>query len=130
LVAWSLFALELAQANKLLPSAREKFPTGAMASFRFDGAWKGLEPHGALLDSFIMPKAIAGVDPLASKGTRSLTAGISIYATAAATSLQASQAETVSSSNSMPLQVESVVATRLTERAKGRNAVTIPRSTN
>jgi hypothetical protein len=29
-----------ADLNKLLPSADEKFPTGAMASFRFDGAWK------------------------------------------------------------------------------------------
>jgi len=54
-------ALELAHADldKLLPSAGEKFPTGAMASFRFDGAWKALEPHGALLASFITPKSIA-----------------------------------------------------------------------
>ncbi len=61
-------ALELVQAdsNKLLPSAGEKFPTGAMASFRFDGAWKALEPHGAVLASFITPKAIAGVDTLTS----------------------------------------------------------------
>jgi IS6 family transposase len=37
-------ALELGDAdlNKLLPSAGGKFPTGAMASFRFDGAWKAL----------------------------------------------------------------------------------------
>jgi phosphohistidine phosphatase len=62
-------ALELAQAdsNKLLPSAGEKFPTGAMASFRFDGAWKALEPHGAVLASFITPKAIAGIDTLTSR---------------------------------------------------------------
>jgi phosphohistidine phosphatase len=54
-------ALELADAdlNKLLVSAGGKFPTGAMASFRFDGAWKALEPHGALLASFITPQAIA-----------------------------------------------------------------------
>jgi len=54
-------ALELAHADldKLLSSAGEKFPTGAMASFRFDGAWKALEPHGALLASFITPKSIA-----------------------------------------------------------------------
>ena len=46
-------ARELAQAdlNKLLPSTDEKFPTGAMASFRFDGAWKALEPHRAVLAS-------------------------------------------------------------------------------
>ena len=54
-------ALELAHAdlNELLPSAGGKFPTGAMASFRFDGAWKALEPHGAVLASYITPKAIA-----------------------------------------------------------------------
>jgi phosphohistidine phosphatase len=54
-------ALELAHAdlNKLLASAGGKFPTGAMASFRFDGAWKALEPHGAVLASYITPKTIA-----------------------------------------------------------------------
>ena len=53
-------ALELAHAdlNELLASAGGKFPTGAMASFRFDGAWKALEPHGAVLASYITPKAI------------------------------------------------------------------------
>jgi phosphohistidine phosphatase len=59
-------ALDLAQANseKLLRSGGEKFPTGAMASFRYDGAWKALEPHGAVLVSFKTPKAIAGIDTL------------------------------------------------------------------
>ena len=54
-------ALELAHAdlNNLLPSAGAKFPTGAMASFRFDKAWKALAPHEALLASFITPKSIA-----------------------------------------------------------------------
>ena len=54
-------ALELAHTdlNKLLSSAGGKFPTGAMASFRFDGAWKALEPRGALLTSFITPNSIA-----------------------------------------------------------------------
>ena len=42
-----------------LELARGKFPTGAMARFRFDGAWKALAPHGALLASFITPKSIA-----------------------------------------------------------------------
>jgi phosphohistidine phosphatase len=56
-------ARELAQADlNELPSSGEKFPTGAMASFRFDGAWKALEPHGAVLASFITPKAVAGVN--------------------------------------------------------------------
>jgi phosphohistidine phosphatase len=54
-------ALELAAAdvNNLLPSAGGKFPTGAMASFRFDGAWRELEPHSAVLASYVTPKAIA-----------------------------------------------------------------------
>jgi phosphohistidine phosphatase len=62
-------ALELAWAdlNKLLPPAGGKFPTCAMASFRFDGAWKALEPHGAVLASFITPKAIAGIDMLSTR---------------------------------------------------------------
>jgi phosphohistidine phosphatase len=55
-------AVELAQADQLLPFAGEKFPTCAMARFRFDGAWKALEPHGAVLTSFITPKTIAGID--------------------------------------------------------------------
>jgi phosphohistidine phosphatase len=54
-------ALELAQTDKPLPSAGEKFPTCAMASFRFRGAWKALEPHGAELISFITPKALGGI---------------------------------------------------------------------
>jgi phosphohistidine phosphatase len=58
-------ALELAHAdlNNLLPSTGGNFPTGAMASFRLDGAWKALEPHGAVLASFITPNAIAAIDP-------------------------------------------------------------------
>jgi phosphohistidine phosphatase len=54
-------ALELAHADldTPLPSADEKFPTGAMASFRFDGAWKALEPHRAFLASYITPKTVA-----------------------------------------------------------------------
>ena len=41
------FALELAKSNltKRLPSSGEKFPTGAMAAFRFDGAWKAMRGH-------------------------------------------------------------------------------------
>ena len=64
-------ALELADAdlNKLLVAAGGKFPTGAMASFRFDGAWKALEPHGAMLASFITPKAIVEL-PQRSQGAR------------------------------------------------------------
>jgi len=55
------FALELAQTENPLPFAGNKFPTGAMARFRFRGAWKALEPHAAELISFITPKTIAGI---------------------------------------------------------------------
>ena len=51
-------ALELAQTDKPLPFESEKFPTGAIASFRFRGAWKALEPHAAELISFITPKTL------------------------------------------------------------------------
>jgi phosphohistidine phosphatase len=54
-------APELAQTGKPLPFAGDKFPTGAMASFRFRGAWKALEPHGAELFSFITPMTLAGL---------------------------------------------------------------------
>jgi len=55
------FALALVDenSNKLLPPIGRKFPTGAMASFRFYGAWTALEPHSAALASYITPKAIA-----------------------------------------------------------------------
>jgi phosphohistidine phosphatase len=53
-------ALELADADsaKLVPPRGGKFPTGALASFRFDGAWKAIQPHSAVLLSFTRPKAM------------------------------------------------------------------------
>lgn len=53
-------ALELADPGSagLAPPRGGKFPTGAMASFRFDGAWKALQPHRAVLLSFRRPKAM------------------------------------------------------------------------
>lgn len=53
-------ALELgdAEAHKHLPPLGSKFPTGALVSFSFDGAWKDLRPHGAHLLSFTRPKEI------------------------------------------------------------------------
>jgi phosphohistidine phosphatase len=55
------FALELAKIGKPLPFAGEKFPTCAVARYRFRGAWKALKPHGAKLMSFVTPKAIRGI---------------------------------------------------------------------
>src|SRR6266851_1046131 len=53
-------ALALADADsaKLVPPRGGKFPTGAMASFRFDGAWKAVQPHSAVLFSYTTPKAM------------------------------------------------------------------------
>jgi phosphohistidine phosphatase len=53
-------ALALADADlgELVPPRGGKFPTGAMASFRFDGAWKALRPHSAMLFSYTTPKAM------------------------------------------------------------------------
>jgi phosphohistidine phosphatase len=53
-------ALALADADsaKLVPPRGGKFPTGAIASFRFDGAWKAMQPHSAVLLSFTRPKAM------------------------------------------------------------------------
>lgn len=50
-------ALALADAGSRdrLPSPEDKFPTGALATFSFDGAWKDMRPHGAQLLSFIRP---------------------------------------------------------------------------
>lgn len=54
-------ALELSETGKSLPFTDGKFPTGAIASFRFRGAWRALEPHGAELFSFVTPKAMKGL---------------------------------------------------------------------
>ena len=53
-------ASELADAGSLnqLPSSEGKFPTGALASFSFDGMWKDLQPHSAHLISFVAPRQL------------------------------------------------------------------------
>jgi phosphohistidine phosphatase len=52
-------ALAEAESRKHLPPAEGKFPTGAMATFRFDGAWKELRSNGATVLSFTIPKEVA-----------------------------------------------------------------------
>jgi phosphohistidine phosphatase len=49
-------ALADAKSRKRLPPAEGKFQTGAMATFRFDGAWKALRSNGATVLSFTSPK--------------------------------------------------------------------------
>jgi phosphohistidine phosphatase len=52
-------ALALADADsaELVPPRGGKFPTGALASFRFDGAWNAMQPHSAVLYSYTTPEA-------------------------------------------------------------------------
>jgi phosphohistidine phosphatase SixA len=52
-------ALADAKSRKRLPPAEGKFPTGAMAAFRFDGAWKELHSNGATVLLFTSPKETA-----------------------------------------------------------------------
>jgi phosphohistidine phosphatase len=49
-------ALADTDSGELVPPRGGKFPTGAMASFRFDGAWKAVQPHSAMLFSYMIPK--------------------------------------------------------------------------
>jgi phosphohistidine phosphatase len=52
-------ALADAESRAQMPQIEVKFPTGAMATFRFDGTWKELRPNGAALSAFTTPKDIS-----------------------------------------------------------------------
>ncbi len=52
-------ALADAPSRRRLPPADGKFPTGALASLRFDGRWKDLRPGNAALANFTTPKEMA-----------------------------------------------------------------------
>jgi phosphohistidine phosphatase len=53
--------LLLARRGELLGAVREKFPTGALATLEFAGAWSELGPRaGAELVAFVTPRALAG----------------------------------------------------------------------
>lgn len=49
-------ALLLAGDGEALPALRAKYPTGALATLEFSGAWTDLGPGAALLDDFVQPK--------------------------------------------------------------------------
>jgi phosphohistidine phosphatase len=55
------FALALADLESVerLPPSEGKFPTGALATFSFDGRWKDLRPRAARLVSFVQPRDLA-----------------------------------------------------------------------
>ena len=42
-----------------LSEVQRKFPTGALATLRFDGEWRELRPGGARLEAFVRPKLLA-----------------------------------------------------------------------
>jgi phosphohistidine phosphatase len=52
-------ALADAKSRARLPAIEAKFPTGAIATFRFKGTWKKLRPNRAALSAFTTPKDIA-----------------------------------------------------------------------
>lgn len=41
-----------------LPPISGKFPTGALASYRFGSAWRRLKPHGATLIAYVTPREL------------------------------------------------------------------------
>jgi phosphohistidine phosphatase len=52
-----LLALRLArEADRLLARAREKFPTGALATLAVDGEWRELDWGAARLTAFLRPR--------------------------------------------------------------------------
>ena len=49
-------ALLLARSGERLADVREKFPTGALATLRFEGRWRDLRAGAAELVAFVMPR--------------------------------------------------------------------------
>ena len=41
-----------------LPAISGKFPTGALASYRFAGEWRRLKPHAATLIAYVTPREL------------------------------------------------------------------------
>jgi phosphohistidine phosphatase len=57
--AMQTLVLRLAGRGSELEAVRRKFPTGALATLSFEGAWGELAPGSASLDAFVRPKALA-----------------------------------------------------------------------
>ena len=55
-------ALLLARGGESLGRLREKFPTGALASLEFGGAWRDLDARSARLVEFVTPRALDELD--------------------------------------------------------------------
>lgn len=52
-------ALLLAGSGDGLARVREKFPTGALATLRFEGRWRRLRARDATLTGFVAPRSLA-----------------------------------------------------------------------
>ena len=52
-------AVDLAGGGDELDAMRRKFPTAALATLEFDGAWRELEAGDAALVGFVTPKSLA-----------------------------------------------------------------------
>ena len=52
-------ALADSASRKALPPRGGKFPTGALATFCFDGTWNELQPGGVAVAAFTTPKAMS-----------------------------------------------------------------------
>jgi phosphohistidine phosphatase len=52
-------AISLAAAGDKLDAMKRKYPTAALATLRFDGSWKELEPGRTELTDFVTPKGLA-----------------------------------------------------------------------
>jgi phosphohistidine phosphatase SixA len=52
-------AVELAEREPQAASMQAKYPTGALASFRVEGAWDRLSPRTATLERFVPPKLLS-----------------------------------------------------------------------
>jgi phosphohistidine phosphatase len=50
--------LELASAGELLDRVAEKFPTGALATLTLADTWSRLEPRGAALAAYVVPREL------------------------------------------------------------------------
>jgi phosphohistidine phosphatase len=61
-------ALELAREGPGVDRMRRKFPTAALATLTFSGAWRDLAPDGAELVAFVTPKDLERAGQVGAQG--------------------------------------------------------------
>ena len=57
--AIQMLTLSLAGGGEELASVERKYPTGALATLRFQGSWRDLEPGAATLTAFVKPRDLS-----------------------------------------------------------------------